>query len=89
MYNYVEQRHEVFLEENQDMFLSILTRARYLLNEAGAAQLSNLISDCGGGSSWTMLACVDRVWELKIIKEIPSKACAAQERVFIRGIKFT
>jgi hypothetical protein len=84
MYNYSEQRKNVFTEEGQKMFLKIRDRAHKLLNEAGAFMLGNVISGVCG-SSWDMLACVDRLVELGEIREITQKGVAGQHRVFVKG----
>lgn len=71
MYDYEAEKHEVFKPENQEMFLKIRDHAHKLIREAGAATLGKIIGGKGiVGSSWTMIACVDRLVELGEIIEI-------------------
>ena len=81
MYNYQEERERVFTEQGQQMFLKIRDNVQRLLKESGAVMLQNAIS-CVSGDSWLMLACVDRLVELKEIKEIPQHNAAGQHRIF-------
>lgn len=81
MYNYKTERKNVFTEDGQEMFMSIYTRTMDLLKSSGAARLGNMISGTSG-STWIMLACVDRMVELKYIREIPTDG-SAQDRVFV------
>lgn len=86
MYNYMEQRKEIFTEEGQEMFLKIRDNVHNLLAKAGAVRLSEAITDCGGGDTLTMLACVDRLVELKEIREVTEEnKVFAQHRVFVKS----
>lgn len=82
-YNYEEQKPAIFTESGQRMFLKIRDHAQDLLKKAGAARMQELVSGAGGGDSWDMLACVDRLVEIGEIKEIPRSNIPAQYRVFI------
>ena len=64
------------------MFLSIRDRVNSLLKQAGAVRMQEAISG-ETGSSWQMLACVDRLVELGEIREITGDV-AGQYRVFIK-----
>lgn len=82
-YHYTAERPKVFTEDGQVMFLKVRDKAKDLLAKSGAASCEKLI---GGltGESWTMLACVDRLVELKELVEIPNPISAAgQHRIFI------
>lgn len=82
-YSYQKERPAVFTEEGQRMFLSIRDRAKRLTREAGAFTAYKAISG-ETGSSWQMLACLDRLVELREIIEIgPENSRRAQDRVYM------
>lgn len=82
MYSYEEIKPTLFTEQGQVMFLKIRDRVKSLLKVAGAVRMQEAISKCTG-SSWDMLACVDRLVELKEIREITGEKVAGQHRVFV------
>lgn len=65
-YDYQVERKELFTEDGQVLFIKIRDQVRHLLETAGAFQLSAIKMD---GSSWTCLACIDRLVELGEIVE--------------------
>lgn len=81
-YNYQAERPFVFTEDGQVMFLSIRDRAHALLKEAGAVMSGPLMRGLTG-DSWAMLACIDRLVELKELREITGDDVAGQHRVFV------
>ena len=82
-YDYSTQRPNVFTEDGQVMFLKIRDKAKALIATSGAATCEKIISGCSG-DSWDMLACVDRLVELKEIFEIPNTlSTAGQHRLFV------
>jgi len=84
-YNYQAERPFVFTEEGQVMFLKIRDTAKLLLDKSGAVSCARLISGCTG-SSWSMLACVDRLVELRELAEVPNPySSAGLDRLFIAG----
>jgi hypothetical protein len=82
-YDYKSYKHFVFDEEHQADFLAIRDRVRKLLREAGAVRMQEIMKEAGAGDSFVTLACVDRLVELKEIKELTRKETAGQFRVFI------
>lgn len=83
MYTYLEQKQHLFSEEGQVAFLAVRDKAQELLKEAGAFRLQEAINGISGVGSWTLLACVDRLVELREIREIPQRDCVGQHRVFV------
>jgi hypothetical protein len=83
MYNYSTQKPQIFTEDGQVMFLRIRDRTKDLLKKAGAARCQEMMEGAGGGDSWTMLACIDRLVELKEIREVTPANVAGQHRVFV------
>lgn len=84
-YNYEDEKSKIFTEQGQIMFLQIRDKIQQLLKVAGAVRMNEAISG-STGSSWTMLACVDRLVELKEIHEVTNNV-AGQHRVFV-GLKY-
>jgi hypothetical protein len=80
-YKYAEIKPRIFTEENQVMFIKIRDNAHKLLKIAGAARMQELM--IGTGSTWEIMACVDRLVELGEIREITCGEVAGQHRVFV------
>lgn len=81
-YSYDAHKPWVFSEEGQKQFLSIRDRVKHLCNASGCVDMQHAIS-CETGVSWEMMACVDRLVELKEIREINYGHCAGQYRIFV------
>jgi hypothetical protein len=85
-YDYYTQRQNLFTEHGQIMFLAIRDKAKELLTASSAVMSCKLL--IGTGDSWDMLACIDRLVELKELVEIPNpNSRAGQHRIFIEGEK--
>lgn len=83
MYDYTKEKAEIFTDEGQKLFLAIRNKTQRLLKLAGAARCQEMTSG-SSGSSWTMLACVDRMVELKEIYEVtPNGKVYGQHRIFV------
>lgn len=86
MYNYQEQKAEIFKEENQQTFLAIRDNVHRLLKQSGAFTMANSADNLHlAGSTWTFMACVDRLVELGEIEEVPQKNVCGQDRIFIKA----
>lgn len=81
-YQYEVERAKIFTEENQEMFITIRENAVSMIRHSGCATLGKLISKVTG-DSFTMMACVDRLVELKTIREVDYGPCTGQNRIFI------
>jgi hypothetical protein len=84
MYNYQTEKQKIFTEDGQEIFLKIRDKVQQLLKQSGAVMVQNAISGVTG-DSWLHLACVDRLVELKEIREITGGNVAGQHRVFVRA----
>ena len=85
MYEYENEREKLFTDQGQRLFLKIRGNALALIDKAGAARMSEIIS-VAVGNSWEMLACVDRMVELGELKELTDKnKVVGQYRVFVRA----
>lgn len=82
-YRYDAERPALFTEDGQLLFLAIRDKTQVLLKEAGACRAQEMMAG-NSGSSWTMMACVDRLLELGEIREVtdPMKVWG-QHRVFV------
>jgi len=84
MYDYQKEKAWTVSEEGQKQFLRIRDRVNSLLETAGAVRLDKAISS-ETGSSWEMMACVDRLVELGELKELTNKDVPGQYRVFVKS----
>lgn len=82
MYNYETQKPKIFTENGQVMFLKIRDNVNQILKVAGAVRMQEAIREVCG-DSWMMLACVDRLVELRELTEITGSEVAGQYRIFI------
>lgn len=83
MYSYQGEKKELFTDDGQRMFLAIRDHVQKCLKQAGAVRMQEAMNAARSGSSWTMLACVDRMVELGEIREVKQPDCAAQHRIFV------
>ncbi len=81
MYIYEKEKPELFKEENQKTFLSIRDRVYKLCTEAGGVSMGAAIRG-HSGSSWFLMACVDRLIELGELREVTMGGVEGQYRVF-------
>ena len=84
MYLYSTEREKLFTDDGQRLFLAIRDTVNRHLRSAGAVRMSEAIAG-NSGDSWTMLACVDRLVELKEILEITTGDVPGQYRVFVES----
>ena len=82
MYNYQTERSKIFSEQGQEKFLKIRDNVQKLIKQSGAVMMQNATSVVTGDNS-LHLACVDRLVELKEIREITKEGVAGQCRVFV------
>lgn len=82
MYNYETEKPRLFTESGQVMFLKVRDNVKELLHKAGAVRAQEAWTQVCG-DSWIMLACLDRLVELKEIREISSDGVPGQHRVFV------
>lgn len=83
MYRYEEMKSRLFDDEGQRMFLKVRDFVHKTLATAGAIRMQEAMSAAGGGDSWAMLACVDRLVEMGEIREVSQSGVAGQHRVFV------
>ncbi len=81
-YQYENERAWVFTTAGTQQFLRIRQRAGRMLAEADAFRLNRAIEG-ESGSSWEMLACVDRLVEIGEIREVTPPDVPGQYRVFV------
>lgn len=81
MYKYADLKPTIFTEDGQAMFLEIRDRVKKIVKESGAISMGAAIA--GTGDSWKRMACVDRLVELGVLKEIHQDDCAGQHRIFV------
>ena len=72
-YDYNKEKHEVFKEENQKLFLAIRDQIQKKLKVSGAITQDKAIGlpdGIGAACSFTMLACIDRLVEIGELRKI-------------------
>lgn len=82
-YKYEDHRSAVFTDDGQRMLLKIRDRAFKLIDESGCAMVANIISG-SAGDSWHMLACIDRLVEIRELREVEYGPCAGQYKIYVR-----
>lgn len=86
-YNYETERPFLFTDDGQRMFLQIRDKAKRLLKEAGAFRAQELFTEVTG-SSWAMIACIDRLVELgEIVCHNDAPEVWSQFHVYSDGTK--
>lgn len=81
-YSYKTERPKLFTEEGRVMFMKVRDNVKELIKTAGAVRAQEAWRGVSG-SSWLMLACLDRLVELREIREIPYAECPGQHRIFV------
>jgi hypothetical protein len=83
VYSYEEMKPTVLTDEGQIKFLKVRDHVHKVLAESGAITLEKAMSTVYGGS-WEAMACVDRLVELKEIKEVPQTNIPMQQKIYIK-----
>lgn len=81
-YCYEAEKDALFTEEGQRNFLKVRDFCHRMLREAGAVRADKAMHHWGSGSSWTMLAALDRLVELGELREVSTNTLG-QHRVFV------
>lgn len=85
MYNYTQEKPKLFTEDGQVMFLKIRDNVNSIIEKSGAIMMENAMRGASG-SSWTQLACVDRMVELGELYEVTKgMSVAGQHRIFTKN----
>lgn len=88
-YDYKTERPFIFTEEGQVMFLKIRDTTKNLIERSGAATREKILSTASvTGSSWSMLACIDRLIELGELREVTNiYSKAGQYNIYISSYR--
>jgi hypothetical protein len=84
-YRYEDQRPYVLTDGGQRVLLTMRDKAERCIKLGGAVRSLELMSVGGGGDTWQLMACVDRLVELNYLQEITDDKVAGQHRVFTAG----
>lgn len=82
-YRYETEKPKLLTDEGQQMVMKAWDNARVLLEKAGAFMSFSPLKNIHYGDSFTAMAILDRLVELKYIKEITGTQVAGQDRIFI------
>ena len=83
MYKYEEQKAWLFTDEGQRTLIKVLDLVQALLSRSRAFKMSAIYQVPGGGDTWNLHACVDRLVELGRIREVPIADVCGQDRIFV------
>ena len=78
-YDYETEKHKIFEEENQKLFLAIRDQVKAKIKIAGVVALPSAIAlpdGIGAANSYTMIACVDRLVEIGELRKIEGDCSA-------------
>jgi hypothetical protein len=83
-YSYEEQRAELFTDDGQRLFIAVRDHTLGLIRIAGAVQADKAMNGPhpSGCDSWGLMACIDRMVELREIKCVYQEG-AWQHRVYM------
>ena len=87
MYKYEDEKKYVFTNPGHFILGKIQVRALEMIQHAGVCRLQNLIDNITC-SDWEAMACVDRLVELGILREIAYEYPSGQNRLFVKGMNF-
>jgi len=85
MYSYATERRHLFTEEGQVMFLKVRDNVHSLLRTAGAFAAAKAWKGVSG-DTWMMLACLDRLVELREIRRVTSPGTVAGQDEIFTGV---
>ena len=83
-YKYITEKPNIFLEENQALFLKMRDNIFKMLDNTGAFQVSYALTE--SGDSWLMFAMIDRLVELGELKLVHSGE-SLTGNIYIRVVK--
>lgn len=85
-YDYQTERPQLFTDAGQRMFIAIRDGVHRILDQSGAITLEKAMNAgrCTG-NSWAMIACIDRMVELKELREVMYERVASNVRIFMKA----
>ena len=83
-YDYESVKNKIFTDQGQKNFLKIRDHVNKILDIAGAISMAKAVTPLCG-NSWEITANIDRMVELKEIKEITNSNVVGQDRIFIKN----
>jgi len=81
MYNYQEQKKNLFTQDGVSLVIKIKEKSNALIKQSGCVSAAKLIYEAT--STWDGLAAIDYLCEEKFLKEVPQENIVAQDRIFI------
>lgn len=82
MYEYQKVKQNIFTESGQVMFIKIRDKVNSLLSQRRYFMMEEVLG-CEG-SAWEIMACVDRLKELREIVETSGSGTMGQYRCFMK-----
>lgn len=84
-YDYQSQRPYVFTEEGQVQLLAVIKKARDCIEVAGAVRCDKLTGIARCADSWKQMALVDRLVELKMLRQVRDPDKFTQHQIYVEG----
>lgn len=82
-YDYEKLKADLFTDEGQRFFLKVRDYVKKLLLQAGAFRAEKVLAL---GDNWKVLACLDRMVELKEICEVDQRVeTVGQHRIYVEA----
>ena len=84
-YSYATERPWLFTEDGQVCLLKARDQAFKLLDEAGAFMAFSALKKVDYGDTFKAMAILDRLVELRDVREVTGPEAWGQERVFVKA----
>jgi hypothetical protein len=84
-YDYQKEKSNLFTEHGSVLFVKVRDRVKEMIAFSGAITMGRAMSlppGVGAADSWTLMACVDRMVELRELREVATNG-RGQDRVFV------
>lgn len=89
MYNYQEEKSRLYTDEGIKMLLKAKDHVQKLLKVSGAARCGEIIQGLGGGDTFMMLACIDKLVEEGEILEVKQvKRVRGQNQIYVSNKEY-
>lgn len=84
-YDYDNHKQFTFTDEGQRLLLKTRDFAFRMIEQAGCVQAEKMLGQMMGGSSWDHMAVIDRLVELRDLKEVrQARDHAWQHKIYVR-----
>lgn len=86
VYRYIDEKTKLFTDKGQQMILQAYANARKILKKAGAFKTFYILNGVDYEGTFQAHAVIDRLVELKYIREVTPPNTAGKDQVYVAGI---